>query len=217
MPAGNFRVISPFDRPFGFACGGAASHFFRAMKIRHFLLPVFAAALLVGCGQKETATAPATQAAAPAAPAAPAATTAPAAKSAPAAAAAAPAAARVVEITANDQMKFNLATIEAKAGEKLQVVLANIGQLPKEVMGHNWVLLKAGTDALAFATASAVARDNDYIAPALKEQVIVATPIIGPRKNAEVEFTVPAAGEYVYLCTFPAHFAIGMKGMLVVK
>jgi len=28
---------------------------------------------------------------------------------------------------------------------------------------------------------------------------------------------VPAAGRYDFLCTFPGHFAVGMKGVLVVK
>lgn len=174
------------------------------MKLRLLFVPTSLAFLLAGCGQKETASAPAATAAA-------------AAPAAPVAKAPAAAAARVVEITANDQMKYSLATIEAKAGEKLKVVLTNIGQLPKEAMGHNWVLLKAGTDGLAFATAASTARETDYIPAALKEQVIVHTPILGPRKSAEVEFTVPAAGEYPFLCSFPAHYAVGMKGTLIVK
>ena len=72
------------------------------------------------------------------------------------------AAPREIEITANDQMKFNVTAIEAKAGEQLKIVLKNIGTLPKEAMGHNWVLLKPGTDLNAFAmaamTASAIGR-----------------------------------------------------------
>src|SRR5262245_32776331 len=65
---------------------------------------------------------------------------------------------RTVEITANDQMKFSVATIDAKAGEMLKVVLNNLGTLPKEAMGHNWVLLKKGTDVTAFATAAMTAK-----------------------------------------------------------
>ena len=68
------------------------------------------------------------------------------------------AAPREIEITANDQMKFSLAAIEAKAGEQLKVTLKNIGTLPKEAMGHNWVLLKPGTDLNAFAMAAMTAR-----------------------------------------------------------
>ena len=171
------------------------SQHFRAMKIRLPLLAVFAALVISGCGQKESASAPATAVAPAAAPAGP----------------------RVIEITANDQMQYSIKAIEAKAGEQLKVVLTNIGQLPKEAMGHNWVLLKAGTDTMAFAIAGSTARETDFIPAALKDQVIASIGILGPRKSGEVVFTVPAAGEYAFLCTFPAHFAIGMKGVLTVK
>ncbi len=176
------------------------------MKIRSLFAPVFVALLLSGCGQKDSASAGAkASAAAPAPVAGP----------------------RVIEITANDMMKFMLGdkassaaaplVIEAKAGEQLKFVLTNTGTVPKEVMGHNLVLLKAGSDATAFATAATVAKDTDYIPPALKDQVLAHTDVIGPRKSSEFTVTVPAAGEYPFLCSFPAHFLTGMKGTLVAK
>ena len=132
-------------------------------------------------------------------------------------ASAAPAAPRVIEITANDTMKYSVTTITAKAGEELNVVLTNAGSMPKEAMGHNWVLLKAGTDVAAFAAAAMTAKDTDYVPPALKDQVIASIGLLGPRKSGEVTFKAPAPGDYVFLCSFPAHFQIGMKGVLTVK
>ena len=44
-----------------------------------------------------------------------------------------------------------VAAIDAKAGEAIKVVFSNTGTLPKEAMGHNWVLLKPGTDATVVA------------------------------------------------------------------
>ena len=36
--------------------------------------------------------------------------------------------------------------------------------------------------------------------------------------TVEVTFDAPTEpGEYVYLCSFPGHYAAGMKGLLVVK
>jgi azurin len=188
------------------------------MKIRLLSFSLFVALLAAGCAKNEPAsstasTAPATPSAAPAK--APAADT---AKAPAATAAKAPAAGpRVIEITANDQMKFSVTTIEAKAGEQLKVVLTNVGTLPKEAMGHNWVLLKAGTDGNAFSAAAITAKDKDYIPDSMKDQVIAHTALLGPRKSDEVTFTVPAAGEYPFLCSFPAHFAVGMKGTLIAK
>lgn len=115
-------------------------------------------------------------------------------------------------------MKYNLTTIEAKPGEEIKVILTNVGTQPKEVMGHNWVLLKAGSDVAAFAAAAVAAKATDYIPAGLKDQIIAHTALIGPRKSDEVTFKVPdAPGDYPFLCTFPAHYQVGMKGVLTVK
>jgi azurin len=173
-------------------------------------LTLSAALLLVGCG-KQTTAAPAPTAAAPA--------PAPAVAAAPAATpAATAAAARTIEVTANDQMKFGVTSIEAKPGETLKIVLKNTGTLPKEAMGHNWVLLKKGSDAAAFSNAAVAAKATDYIPDSLKGQVVAHTKLIGPKQTDEVTFTVPSeAGDYPFLCSFPAHFVVGMKGVLTVK
>ena len=178
------------------------------MKNRILFLTTLSALFVTGCGQKET----------PAAGTAPAAATpAPAAAAAPAAAPAA-AGPRVIEVTAGDNMKFNVATIEAKAGEELKIILTNIGSMPKEAMGHNLVILKKGADVTAFATAATTAKATDYIPPALKDQVLAHSELIGPRKSSEFTFKVPAeAGDYPFLCSFPAHFMVGMKGVISVK
>lgn len=152
-----------------------------------------AAALLLtaGCGSKDTANAPA---------------------------AAAPAGPRIIELTAGDTMKYNVNAIEAKPGEDVKVVLTNIGTQPVQVMGHNWVLLKAGSDVAAFDSAAVNAKDTGYIPPALKDEIIAHIDLLGPRKSGEAEFTAPTVpGDYPFLCTFPAHYQVGMKGVLTVK
>ncbi len=124
----------------------------------------------------------------------------------------------VFELTANDAMKFSVIRFETTAGSDLKVVLTNLGSMPKAAMGHNWVLLKKGTDGKAFADASATAAATEYIPPALADQVIAHTKMLGPKQTDEITFKVPAeAGEYIFLCTFPAHYVSGMHGVLVVK
>ena len=83
-------------------------------------------------------------------------------------------------------------------------------------MGHNWVLLKAGTDVAAFAAAAATAKDTDYVPASMKDKVIASIPVLGPKKSGEASFKAPAAGEYTFICSFPGHFAL-MKGTLTVK
>ena len=71
---------------------------------------------------------------------------------------AAPKGARTVEMTATDTMKFDKTEITAKPGETLRIVLKNVGTMPKVVAGHNFVLLKLGTDQVEFSKAAFNAR-----------------------------------------------------------
>ena len=129
-----------------------------------------------------------------------------------------PGAVRTVVITVNDNMKFSLTRIDARPGEKICVQLKNEGTLPKEIMGHNWVLLKAGKDVTAYAAAAVSAKDQDYQPKALAAEVITSIPLIGSRHSGETTFTVPSEpGSYPFLCSFPAHCQVGMRGELVVK
>ncbi len=129
-----------------------------------------------------------------------------------------PAPARLIEITVGDNMRFVPSSISASPGESVRVVLKDTGQMPKLAMAHNFVLLKPGADPKAFAEKSASARETDFIAPALSSQVLAHTGLVGPGETGEVTFTAPAKpGAYTFVCSFPGHFALGMKGVLTVK
>jgi azurin len=134
-----------------------------------------------------------------------------------AAAPAAKGAGRTIEITAGDDMKFSTATITAKPGETIRLVLKNVGKMPKAAMGHNFVLLKAAVKADAFATAAMGASTTEYIPAANKADILAHTAMTGPNDTVEVTFKAPAAGSYTFLCSFPGHFAAGMTGKLEVK
>jgi azurin len=151
------------------------------------------AMLAFGCAKKETATA--------------AASAAPAEKSG----------ARVIEITGNDSMKYNMTSIEAAVGEEITIKLTNVGTMPKQAMGHNLVVLKAGSDANAYSMAAASASATDYIPESLNDQVVDHTKMLGPKESDSITVTFSEAGEYPFLCSFPAHFQVGMKGVITVK
>jgi azurin len=125
---------------------------------------------------------------------------------------------RIIELTGDDKVKYDKTEITAKPGETLRVVLKSTGTAPKAIMGHNFVLLKAGVDPVEFNKASFAARATDYIPTELKDQIIAATALAGPGETVEVTVKVPTQpGRYTYLCTFPGHFALGMRGILIVK
>lgn len=120
-----------------------------------------------------------------------------------------------VVITGNDAMQFNKKEIRVKAGEKVKITLKHIGKMDKNVMGHNFVLLKQGVSVSAFGNKAAAAKATNYI-PDNGKDVIAHTDIVGAGETSIVEFDAPAPGTYEFLCSFPGHYAM-MKGTFIVE
>jgi azurin len=126
--------------------------------------------------------------------------------------------ARTIELQGTDSLKFVPATIQAKPGETIRVVLKTVSTMPKMVMSHNFVLLTPAANVETFVNESMKARTTDYIAPARKGDILAATKMAGGGETVEVTFQAPEKpGSYTFVCTFPGHFAGGMKGVLIVK
>lgn len=121
-----------------------------------------------------------------------------------------------VEISGNDQMRYDKERIEVPAGSTVKLTLKHIGQLPKEAMGHNFVLLVQGTNMEDFAMKAITASGNDYIPASEEGKIIAHTKMLGGGESATIEFEAPAAGEYDFMCSFPGHWGF-MKGKFVVK
>src|SRR5438477_4780856 len=114
-------------------------------------------------------------------------------------------------------MKFDVTTIEAKAGQKVSVTLKNIGTLPKDAMGHDFNLLDKNTDIQKFVEAGASHKETDFIPPDQKFRVLAKTKLLGPGESDTTTFTAPQVpGPYDYICSFPGHYASGMKGVMTV-
>jgi azurin len=122
----------------------------------------------------------------------------------------------IVHLTGSDQMRFSTTRIEVKAGQKVKIELKNAGALPKEVMGHDLVVLKPGSDVTGFAAKAMTAKATDYIPADASDQILAHTRLLGPGESQTIEFDVPGAGTYPFLCTFPGHVAL-MNGQLVVN
>ncbi|MGK7371200.1 MAG: plastocyanin/azurin family copper-binding protein [Candidatus Halalkalibacterium sp. M3_1C_030] len=121
-------------------------------------------------------------------------------------------------VEVNGETYYMLEGISAETGEELTVKLTTISSLPASAMAHNFVLLEGDADAQEFVNASMKAKDNDYIAPNMTDIILAQTEMVGGEESTQVSFSAPeTAGDYEYLCSFPGHFAAGMKGILSVE
>ena len=125
--------------------------------------------------------------------------------------------AKSIEITGDDDMKFSVSSFEVKPRQRVTVTLKAVGELPKEAMSHNWVLLEQGTDASALTQTGSTHPETDYIPGDRTVYVLAKTRLVGPGESDTVTFAAPRnVGQYDYICTFPDHYARGMKGVMTV-
>ncbi len=118
-------------------------------------------------------------------------------------------------ISGNDMMQYDKKEL-AVGGDctSVELTLTHTGKLPKEAMGHNWVLVNT-PDLSAVANAGMSAGPaNNYIAPGDKK-VLASTKVVGGGESTAVTFStsiLKKGGSYMYLCTFPGHNSV-MRGV----
>ena len=120
-------------------------------------------------------------------------------------------------IEGNDLMKYNVTELKVGADcTDVEVTLKHVGKLPKQTMGHNWVLAKTA-DYTAVANAGmAAGLDKEYL-PAGDQRIIAHTKVIGGGESTSVKFPLSKltkGGDYTFFCSFPGHYGL-MRGKFI--
>ena len=124
-----------------------------------------------------------------------------------------------VTVDSTDQMSYNTKEIVIdKSCKTFTVNLTHSGSLPKNVMGHNWVLSKTADMAGVATDGMAAGLDKNYLKDG-DTRIIAHTKIIGAGEKDSVTFDVSKlnpAETYEFFCTFPGHNSM-MKGSVDLK
>lgn len=112
-----------------------------------------------------------------------------------------------------DTLTFKPNALNVSAGQQVTIVVKD----NSSSLQHNWVLIRGGADvAQKIATAGLTAgADKNYLLndPAT---IIANSPLLSAGQTADVTFTAPEAGTYIFICTVPVHFP-QMQGILTVS
>lgn len=122
-------------------------------------------------------------------------------------------------VESNDMMQFTTKTVEIdKSCKTFTVELKHVGTLPKNVMGHNWVLTKAADMQGVATDGMGASIDKDHLKDG-DDRVIAHTKLIGGGESTSVSFDVSKLDpneKYKFFCSFPGHVAM-MQGDIVFK
>ncbi|MEM0911400.1 MAG: azurin [Pseudomonadota bacterium] len=119
-----------------------------------------------------------------------------------------------MSVEVGDNMNFPQSmTISKSACPTLTLTITHTGKIPRNAMGHNWVLTTTA-DAQAVSQAGwSAGLDSQYL-PTGDTRVLAATKIVGGGESDTISFDTSALevdGDYTYFCSFVGHFAM-MKG-----
>lgn len=120
------------------------------------------------------------------------------------------------EIHGTDQMTFDKSEIVVPAScKQFKVTLKHPGNLPKEVMGHNWVLSQTADMQGILSDGAAAGVGSGYL-KADDSRIIAHTRLLSGGEEDSVVFDtakLKGDGDYQFFCSFPAHSVL-MKGRL---
>lgn len=114
-------------------------------------------------------------------------------------------------------MKYETVVLQAKAGERLRIILDN-SETTAPSMYHNLVVLNT-SDLAVEDTVMLSARQHGGLESGYQPDhpaVLAASPLANPGEAVEVNFIAPPPGRYTYFCTYPAHGNF-MRGTLLVE
>ena len=110
------------------------------------------------------------------------------------------------------QLKYDLTELTVAPGQLVEIVFTN-----PDTMQHNFVLGATGALEAVGTAADKLAQSPAGLAQQYvpdMPQVLFSTKLIEPGETTRFQFRAPAtAGDYPYLCTFPAHWRV-MNGIL---
>ncbi len=112
-----------------------------------------------------------------------------------------------------NSMAFDITSLTASAGQPVHVLFTNKSNM--STMGHNWALVKPGTEASVALKGLQRGEKAGYV-DVTDHDMLAFTPMAKAGETTEVTFNAPdEPGVYPYICTFPGHYMM-MKGKLTV-
>jgi len=115
--------------------------------------------------------------------------------------------------TVANTMTFDKTKLTVPAGAEVHLTLKNNATM--STLGHNWVLVKPGSQESVAANGLKLGEPAGYI-DVRDKNGLAHTGLAKPGETTDVTFTAPTEpGDYPYICTFPGHYMM-MKGVLTV-
>jgi len=124
----------------------------------------------------------------------------------------------VINVGVGDSIAYSVDGITVPSScESVTINMEHTGSLPKEAMGHNWVLVPADAVQEIGMAGMSAGMESGYLPD--DDRIVAATDLIGGGESTSVSFSLDeleAGTDYAYVCTFPGHWS-AMRGPFTVE
>lgn len=110
------------------------------------------------------------------------------------------------------EMKFDKDTLKVKRRTTVKLTFNNAST--DMAMMHNFVLIDPGTAQAVADLGLKAGKEKQYV-PDISA-VYVSTKMTSPGETTTILFPAPAAGNYMFICTYPGHYSV-MQGVFIVE
>jgi len=119
-----------------------------------------------------------------------------------------------IEIAADgENLAFDKKEFTVPTGQTITLTFKNVSTAQQ----HNLVIVNGGEDVATRVNDEGINAGPPDFLPADRTDIIAATRMLGPGGSETITFTAPAPGTYFFICTYPAHYVGGMKGVMTVS
>lgn len=119
-----------------------------------------------------------------------------------------------IEIASDgENLAYDKAAFTVPTGQTITLTFKNVSTAQQ----HNIVIVNGMEDVAAKVDEESINAGPPDFLPADRSDIIAATKMLGPGASETITFTAPAPGTYLFICTYPAHYAGGMKGVMTVS
>lgn len=120
-----------------------------------------------------------------------------------------------VELSAQDnQLAFTQTVLNVTAGEPVTVIFKN----SSKALQHNWVLVNGDDRVAKRVSEETLAGGPAQLLGADQTNILAHTNLLRSGEKTQLTFTAPTLpGQYTFLCTFPGHYQLGMRGTMRVE
>ena len=123
-----------------------------------------------------------------------------------------------VALEVGDSIAYDRDSISVPSScSSVTIELSHTGSLPKEAMGHNWVLVPPEAAQAIGTAATSAGLENEYLPD--DERIVAATDLVGGGESTSLTFSLAdldASTTYEYICTFPGHWSV-MRGTFSIE